>query len=150
MTILDLTSEQLQRAISIKDEIENLQNQLNSILGESTTPAETPKTRRKMSKAVRAKMAEAAKLRWAVRKGAVKPAATAAVKPVKKANKMSAAGRARIVAAQKARWAKIKAAKPAAKTAKKAGKMSAAGRARISAAAKARWAKAKAAGKTRL
>jgi hypothetical protein len=110
MSILDLTSEQLQKAVSIKGEIESLQNELNSILGESTTPAQTTKTRRKLSKAVRAKMAVAAKLRWAVRKGTTTPASEAAVKPVKRANKMSAAGRARISAAAKARWAKAKAA----------------------------------------
>ena len=86
-------------------------------------------------------MAVAAKLRWAKRKGLVKPA---------KKPKISAAGIARIKAAQKARWAKIKAAKSAPKTAKVIRKFSAEAKARISAAAKLRWAKAKAAGKNRL
>ncbi len=145
MSILTLTSKQLRRAAQLKDQVEELQNELHNILGGSaTSTAKTgPKKRRKMSKAVRAKMAAAAKLRWAKGKGTVKPAA-------KKKGGMSAAGRARIVAAQKARWAKIKAAKPAAKPAKKKFTMSAAGRARIAAAAKARWAKVKAAGKNKL
>ena len=149
MSILNLTSKQLRKAASIKDHIESLQNELNNVLGEGkTTPAKTAKPGRKMSKAVRLKMAVAAKLRWA-RKGITKPAP-------KKRRGMSAAGRARIAAAQKARWAKIKgAAKPASKIAvkppKKArSKMSAAGRAKIAAAAKARWAKVKAAGKNKL
>lgn len=110
MSILNLTSIQLNRAASIKDEIESLQNELNSILGESTTPVQTTKPRRKLSKAVRAKMAVAAKLRWAERKGTAKPVPKAADEPVKKARKMSAAGRARISAAAKARWKKAKAA----------------------------------------
>lgn len=53
-----------------------------------------------------AKMAAAAKKRWAKAKGE-----QSSLKPVKKAKrKMSAAGRARIAAAAKARWAKAKAA----------------------------------------
>jgi hypothetical protein len=56
-----------------------------------------------MSAAGRAKIAAAAKARWAK--------IHAADKPVKKKHTMSAAGRAKIAAAAKARWAKVRAAK---------------------------------------
>jgi len=102
MSILTLTSKQLRKAASIKDQIEKLKNKLDNILGgESSTPAKTAKPRRKLSKAVRAKMAAAAKLRWAKQKRTAKP--------VKKARrKMSAAAKARISVAAKARWKKAK------------------------------------------
>lgn len=151
MSIINLTPKQLRRAASIKETIEELQNELNKLGGGSTTPAETAKPRRKMSKAARAKIGAAVRARWAKVRGekSMKPAP-------KKKTKMSAAGRANIIAAQKARWAKIKAAKPAdkkfkaVKPAKKKFRMSAAAKAKLSAAAKARWRKAKAAGKKRL
>ncbi|MGO9477806.1 MAG: hypothetical protein ACLQAH_13440 [Limisphaerales bacterium] len=59
-----------------------------------------------MSAAGRAKIAAAARARWARVKGAKKPA-KAASKPRRK---MSAAGRAKIAAAARARWKKAKAA----------------------------------------
>jgi hypothetical protein len=152
-SIISLSVQQLRRAADLKEKLQSLETELGQILGASTKPdiQDAPKKRRKLSPAVRAKMAAAAKKRWAKVKGA-KPEVSP--KP-KKQGGMSAAGRARIVAAQKARWAKIKASKPTIKLSaspapKKKFKMSAAAKAKISAAAKARWAKAKAAGKTRL
>jgi hypothetical protein len=60
-----------------------------------------------MSAAGRAKIAAAAKARWAKVKGQ-----KTAAKPVKKARrKMSAVARAKISAAAKARWAKYRAGK---------------------------------------
>jgi hypothetical protein len=93
----------LRRAADIKETIEKLGKELNSLIGGSAPPL--PK-RRKMSAAARAKISAAAKARWAKVK-ATKPAAKA-VKPVKKKFKMSAAAKAKLSALAKARWAKVK------------------------------------------
>jgi hypothetical protein len=98
----------LRRAANIKDKIQSLENELGRILGASTksSNAVAPKKKRKMSAAGRAKIAAAARARWAKVKGH-KPDA----KPVKKARrKMSATSRAKIAVAAKARWKKAKAA----------------------------------------
>jgi hypothetical protein len=108
MSILNLTTKKLRKIINLKVQIEKLGIKLEKLAGggsgisASSTSNTAPKKRRKMSKAVRAKMALAAKLRWAKRKGTVKPA--------KKKGGMSAAGRARVSAAAKLRWKKAKAA----------------------------------------
>jgi hypothetical protein len=107
MSIINLTPKQLRRAASIKETIEELQNELNKLAGGSTTLAQTAKPKRRMSAAGRARIRAAAKARWAKVKGAKRSTKPAA----KKKFRMSAAGRANIIAAQKARWAKIKAAK---------------------------------------
>lgn len=103
MNLLSLTSEQLEQAANIKDEISRLERQLSSILGARTDSA--PVATRTMSKAAKAKIAAAQRARWAKAKGesSAKPAA-------KKKGAISAAGRAKISAAAKARWAKAKAA----------------------------------------
>ena len=88
-SIANLSAQQLRRAANIKDKIQSLENELGRILGASTksSNAVAPKKKRKMSAAGRAKIAAAARARWAKVKGQ-KPAA----KPVKKARrKMSAA-----------------------------------------------------------
>jgi hypothetical protein len=102
-----LSSKQLRRAADLKDKIQSLENELGRILGASTKSIATvaPKKKRKMSAAGRAKIAAAARARWAKVKGR-----KSAAKPVKKARrKMSAAGRAKIAAAARARWKKAKA-----------------------------------------
>jgi hypothetical protein len=102
MSIENLTSKQLRRAASIKETIEELQNELNKLGEGSTTPAKTAKPKRKMSAAGRARIAAGQKARWAKKKG-IKPTAK------KARRKMSAAAKAKISAAAKARWAKAKA-----------------------------------------
>src|ERR1035437_7588127 len=104
MSIINLTSKQLRRAASIKETIEELQNELNKLAGGSTTLGKTAKPKRRMSAADRARISAAAKARWAKVKGSKRSTKPAA----KKKFRMSAAGRANIIAAQKARWAKIK------------------------------------------
>jgi hypothetical protein len=98
-----LTVAQLREAVAIKEQIEQLENQLASIFGGTTTPEVAGKKRRRMSAAGRARMAAAVRARWAKIRG------TKAT-PTKKRRKMSAEGRARISAAAKARWKKAKAA----------------------------------------
>jgi len=118
--MLDLTSSQLRQAANLKEKIAGLEKQLAAIFGAETTVAPaTAKPVRKggMSAAGRARIAAAAKLRWAKERAAkTKPAA---IKTLVKA---------------------VVAAKPGQKLAKKKFKMSAAAKAKISAAAKARWA----------
>ena len=103
-TLLSLTSAQLKQAANIKDQIEALTEELNSLLG-STSSAAKPAKRRGMSEAGRARVAAAQRKRWSK----IKKAKSAA-KPVVKKRKMSAEGRAKMAAAAKARRAKAKAA----------------------------------------
>jgi hypothetical protein len=105
--LASLSSKQLRRAADLKDKIQSLENELGRILGASIKPvtAVAPKKKRKMSAAGRAKIAAAARARWAKVKGR-----KSVEKPVKKARrKMSAAGRAKIAAAARARWKTAKA-----------------------------------------
>ena len=113
--INDLTTAQLQRIIAIKEQIEALQGQVDSIVeggGEvpapSTVEAPTPAKRkyhitaahkRKLIKA----LARARAIRWAKAKSESKPAK-------KKDRCSSPAVKAKLAAAARARWAKAKAA----------------------------------------
>lgn len=130
VTLQNLTTEQLRKAISIKEEIERLEDQLAGIMGDGgpVTGKRRGRPRKSMDETATIENTEALP---------------------KKSRKMSAAGRAKIAAAAKARWAKFREGKVEVAP-KKRRKMSAAGRAKIAAAAKARWAKAKAAGKNGL
>ena len=107
MNIINLSPKLLRQAANIQDKIASLQTKLSQILGASSAPESGPKKRgpRRMSASAKAKIAAAARARWAKIKG------TKVVKIVKAKRKMSAAGRARIAAAQRARWAKVKAGK---------------------------------------
>lgn len=175
-TLTSLSVAQLQRIISIKEQIESLETQLAGILGDpapvaapTAIVATAKPAKRFVSAETRARMSAAHQARLAAKNKGAKVVAAAPAAAPKKKGQMSAEGRAAIVAAQKARWAKIKAAKatkaapkaavtkvaPAA-TAKPAAaprrKISPEGMARIIAATKARWASiraAKAAGKKR-
>jgi len=107
--IANLSAQQLRRAADIKDKIQSLENELGRILGSLIKPVDVaaPKKRHKMSAAGRARIAAAARARWAKVKGAKSKVAPAS----KPKRQMSATARAKISAAQKARWAKFKAAK---------------------------------------
>ena len=121
MNVLDLTVDQLKRAVALKEQIDKLNKELSSILGGSATsraapkktptigaaPAKTPT----MSDAVKKKIAATQKARWAKIHGS-KPA-TLPVKPAAKPNKtnVSAATRAKLSAKLKAFWAAKKAGK---------------------------------------
>ena len=126
MNLKDLTTAQLHRIISIKEQIESLQAEIDSIAsggGEVPVPTIDAKPARKKYK----------------------------MSPAHRHNLLKALAKAR-----KARWAKIKgtstpvADKPAAKEKKTKRTMSPAARAKIAAAARARWKLAKAAGKSTL
>lgn len=105
----DLTTAQLQRIIDIKQQIEDLESQLDSIAGGSgngvpSSFAAKVRRKNKMSRAGRAAIAAAARARWAKLRG------KKADKPVKKRKKFSAAARKKMAAVAKARWARAKAA----------------------------------------
>jgi len=108
--LTDLTTGQLHRIIAIKEQIENLQAQIDSIAagggdgaGISTPSARRVPKKRRMSAAGRARIAAGQKARWAKVKAAKGGAAP------KKRRKMSAAAKAKMAAAARARWAKAKA-----------------------------------------
>ena len=111
MNLLDLTINQLKRALAIKEQIEALNNELCSILGAAAKSGAAPKKNQTMSASVRKKIAATQKARWAnlrrskAAKHAVKPA------PKSKTNTVSAATRAKLSAKLKAFWAAKRAGK---------------------------------------
>jgi len=111
MDIHDLTVNQLRRAATIKEQLERLNKQLQSILGGPAKSGGAPTSKRTMSAAVRRKIAAAQKARWANLRR-VKTAARSA-KPAAKAKKkvFSAATRAKLSTKLKAYWAAKKATK---------------------------------------
>jgi hypothetical protein len=113
--LTDLTTEQLHRILAIKQQIETLQTQIDSIAGGDEIPiptakkAPTPAKRRyHMTAAHRRKLikalAKARKIRLAKLRGA-----KATPKAKKKDRRSSPAVRAKLAAAARARWAKAKA-----------------------------------------
>lgn len=103
VTLSNISVQHLKRALVIREKIQRLEHELESLLGGSGSGSASTNGhggRRRMSAAARAKIAAAQKLRWAkYRKGSGKGR-----------RKMSAAARAKISAAAKARWAKARAA----------------------------------------
>jgi hypothetical protein len=108
MNIANLTTSQLTQIIAIKEQIEELQSQIESIAGGDgpiASALKAPKKHRR-SAATRARMAAAQRARWAKINGTE---ATDSKPPKKGKRRMSKAGRAAISAAAKARWAKARA-----------------------------------------
>ena len=111
MNLLDLSVKQLKRATAIKEQIENLNKELRSILGVSTKSGAASTKKGTMSASVKKKIAAAQKARWVNLRRA--KAARRSVKPATKAKKkaFSAATRAKLSAKLKAYWAAKKAGK---------------------------------------
>lgn len=117
--LLNLTVSQLKKAADLKERIDALNNELAQILDGETpvpfTPTATPRRGRPpgkrggMSAAGRARIAAAARARWAKIKSAGGAANLGVAGAPKKKRTMSAAARAKIAAAARARWAKVKA-----------------------------------------
>jgi hypothetical protein len=100
---MDTSVNALEKALSIRRQIETLEKRLAALLGRpiSSHPI-TGKRRRHTSAATRAKIAAAARARWAKRKaGRVDGAA----KQRGKRGGITAAGRRRLSLLMKARWA---------------------------------------------
>ncbi len=160
----NLSLDQLKRAVLIKEQLTNLENQLSSLLG-GKAPAAAPAVKPGgMSAAAKAKLSAMAKARWAkIKAGNNKPSAAKPAAPASPAAKpagLSEAARKKISDAAKARWAKVKAGSKTAPSAKKVVSalkaaapkaaaparkpITAAQKAKIAATLKARWAKIKA------
>ena len=95
--LTSLSIQQLRRAVALKEQIEQLADELSGVLGGS--PGRRGGTR---SAATRARMAAAQRARWANARGKTP------TRMKRGRRKISAAGRARIAAAAKARWAAAK------------------------------------------
>jgi hypothetical protein len=148
--LTDLTTSQLQQIIAIKEEIEKLQSQLESIAGGGEVP--TPFTEEAPALAKRKYHMTAAHRRKLIKALArARKIRSAKLKAEKGKRRLSAAGRAAIIAAAKARWAKVNGPTATPKPVKKGKRqLSAAHKAKLAAAARARWAKARAEGKNTL
>ena|SRR5437667_7359686 len=97
---MDISVEELQEAISIRRQIDTLEKRLSSILRGQRSASSPPRTgRRHMSAATRAKLAAAARARWAKLKAGTKPT------PATKKGGITPAGRKRLSQLMKARWA---------------------------------------------
>jgi hypothetical protein len=97
----------IEEALSIRKQIAALQNKLSSLFGNhAPSLSGIQKTaKRTMSAAGRARIAAAAKLRWAKIKGTAPKPAVKSHKSPKKKGGMSPEGRAKLAAIMKARWA---------------------------------------------
>jgi hypothetical protein len=145
---MDISVKELQEAISIRQQIDNLQRRLSSLLRGApqrpTAPTAPGRTApgRFFSPATRAKLAAAARARWARTRGTGAVAA-----PAKRKGQLTPAGRRKLSQLMKARWAARRKAggkqKPASR---KKGALTAAGRKRLSELMKARWAARRKAG----
>lgn len=112
----DLTVVQLRRAAELKDQIDNLNNELAAILGGAKVSAPVAKGAgrgRGMTAAGKASQAEKMRAYWAAKRAA-KGGTSAAGSATggKKRRTMSPEAKAKIAAAARARWAKIRAMRP--------------------------------------
>jgi hypothetical protein len=70
--LAELSLQQLQQAVAIREQIEDLQKELNGIVGGQPAAAKAaapPRKKRRFSAGARAKLSAAMKARWATRKG---------------------------------------------------------------------------------
>jgi hypothetical protein len=144
---MDISVKDLQEAISIRQQIDNLQRRLSSLLRGApqtpTGPAASPASGRFFSPATRAKLAAAARARWAKRRGT----GTVAAAPAKGKGQLTPAGRRKLSQLMKARWAaRRKAGGKQKASTRKRGALTPAGRKRLSELMKARWAARRKAG----
>jgi len=132
---MDISVKTLQEAISIRQQIDNLEKRLSSLLAGAPARPTAPTGGRYFSPGTRAKLSAAARARWARKRGATTTA------PRRRKGQLTAAGRRKLSQLMKARWAARRKAGGAKKApAKKKGTLTAAGRRKLSELMKARWA----------
>lgn len=130
---MDLSLDKLKEAVSLREQIHSLEARLSSLFGRSSGGTSSPSAtssmggvsaprgrrggggRRPMSAATRAKLAAAARARWAnvrsqgggstLAKSGPATKATKATKSAKRGGGLTAAGRKKLSEAMKARWA---------------------------------------------
>jgi hypothetical protein len=135
-TVMDISVKELQEAISIRQQIDNLQRRLSSLLrGAPQRPIGPTAAGRYFSASTRAKLAAAARARWARTRG------TGGAAPARRKGQLTPAGRRKLSQLMKARWAARRKAGGTQKTSsRKKGALTPAGRKRLSELMKARWA----------
>jgi hypothetical protein len=138
---MDISVKDLQEAISIRQQIDNLQQRLSSLLGggpqrsTGSTASDSTASGRYFSPATRAKLAAAARARWARTRG------TSGATPAGKRGQLTPAGRRKLSQLMKARWAARRKAGGTQKgSTRKKGTLTPAGRRRLSELMRARWA----------
>src|SRR5258708_24925402 len=99
--LTQLSLQQLKQAIAIRGRIDNLEKEMDRIVGGrfSTTKATTPRKKRRFNAAARAKLSAAMKARWAKRKGRKRVTRLAAAKAASKGRSPGAPLKERIVQA---------------------------------------------------
>jgi hypothetical protein len=97
---MDISLKALQEAVSIRRQIDTLERRLSSILSlpHGPGPGRGPRLTRPMPGATRAKLAAAARARWAKKAGSK-------TTPAKKKGGITPVGRKRLSQLMKARWA---------------------------------------------
>ena len=100
---MHISLDSLEEALSIRRQMDTLEKQLGALLGRTiSSDSTTGKGHRHMSAATRAKIAAAARARWARMKGRQ---TTIAHKSPEKKGGLTPAGRRRLSQLMKARWA---------------------------------------------
>ena len=103
---MDLSLRNLEQAVSLRRQIDSLEKRFASLIGGGTSRPSRRRSRtagqRKVSASTRAKLAAAARARWARQKGRK---GTASNRGGKKKGGLTAAGRRRLSQLMKARWA---------------------------------------------
>jgi hypothetical protein len=138
---MDISVKDLQEAISIRQQIDNLQRRLSSLLrGAPQRPTGPTASGRYFSPATRAKLSAAARARWARTRG------TGGAAPARRKGQLTPAGRRKLSQLMKARWAARRKAGGTKPSTRKKGALTPAGRRRLSELMKARWAARRKAG----
>jgi hypothetical protein len=97
---MDISLNSLEQALLVRRQIDTLENRLSALLGHAISPdSTTPKGHRHVSAATRAKLAAAARARWARSRRSQTVSA-----PAKKKGGLTPAGRRRLSQLMKARW----------------------------------------------
>src|ERR1700737_4649798 len=99
MSTMDLSVQKLEKALSLRKRIHQLEAELSSLFGQAKGSRSGPGKQR-VSAATRAKLAAAARANWAKRKGSGGGPATA-----KKKGGLTPAGRRKLSQLMRARWA---------------------------------------------
>src|SRR5262245_22498076 len=141
-TGMEISVKDLQEAISIRHQIDNLQRRLSSLLrGAPQRPTTPTAAGRYFSPATRAKLSAAARARWA------RTRSTGGAAPAARKGQLTPAGRRKLSLLMKARWAaRRKAGGKQRPSRRKKGVLTPAGRRRLSELMKARWAARRRAG----
>jgi hypothetical protein len=99
---MDLSLRDLERAVSIRRQIDQLEGQLNTILRGASTGGGSHGARPGLSPQTKAKIAASLRARWAKKRGG---APTVKRSGARKKGGITAAGRRRLSLLMKARWA---------------------------------------------